>query len=1543
MTTTRSPSNPIAQSRDDLERIFADRPRLEAVAEHLLQQALAEDKPTLAVRVGGVRIARILVPAAEGKLAVYGPLMSLSEALLRRVKQGRLMNLTASVHGLLVRRGRESWVPLTASLSVDDLEVIINRVAPQLLDAFQAQLLDYWSAQPDQDPLSTRWRMVADQLRSSLMHGPQFPPLSASERQQVLGRFYAVKADRERFLGEGVLRVFQVFAREEGGAGEWLVVLLIEYRATTVSTYYLFSPSSGVQRLTSLDDLASLLPLHMSRHSGGRPVAWAVREPEGDVFDDMAHMLLEKQLRDLSAIRWSDFPDTRWYRQRFHQLTSPAAWFGGVPGGAIAEPALPAWLQGAEAVDRRHASRLLDALRLAQVAAGGAGFLDGIEPIHVYACRVLQTRMRQDHPQEVAINPDDYTLTFTRTQGGTVGWTESSTRTLTEWALDNPFTDPYAQVQIRNRAEPGYIPDWWFTLDYVKRLIPSVDIGQHYPQMLRRKLLDDPVEVRRRLCLFSAQTRAQLPLVALEAVVRANHGVSRTGLRWIEAVVQQTVEGRHVDGHDIVARPLAFLTHSGSRAYVAANMFVIGPRDDALQPHVLYQPAAAVPLREWASRQALLRAIAAPGDLQNAVLESLDPQGRALLGNGGFLQPHTQRVGQGDEFAPVRVPTPALLSDQTVPGDFLTYVFRTNAQALVARAEQQSRSNADQRWEAFRNDLGQLFSVVLPLLRGPLATAGWLYQSLLSATALVALPQTGDDPRRATAIAQAVADLAGLLLYPAAGLDERLQVAGIEPQPPVTRPAAQVGQPVALSTLRSHTSADITSMEFGWRSAGALSVAQQNRLNTYKWRQGEQPWPVVAQNIETAGRHKGLVRVPAGTSGWQLHAYIDGGLYPVADTVDGMRVVDSHQPGRFGPWLKRDSAGVWQFDLKLRLAGGMPRSSGAARRAAILRREEDLKQLYNQQTDALVVADDKAHKEHAYYVRVHETERERFTDALRQRISERYLAQLREQYGCQVQRLDTLRLRNANKPIPGFEQELSLQLQDVVHTLQACAALLILARKAVTPPRSTLQAWSAQLGSEDLREQQQAHDGTVGYLSKIAEFNQQLIDLSTQEHAYVSELKQVPGFELETSRLAETAPTRPLPLDWKTNQVSVLRGLMLKRAPAQAEFYDFIMLKELTDLAVWAARSHRALQEPGFLGAGEQVQALDHVIGQYAQVSTSLGFYQRALAELLEGAYVSRLNALIEDLRAEAEHALALLLREMNRTPVPVPEPAPVPSTGRRMVRTRDKRILVGQVRARTPEEPEEIVDVVDPVDNAPVASYRQSPEKDIWEELDPPSRAPLPPARSTRRLLADARSLLQQASKNIRDAWRDADSSNSPIGLESALTDRARQLEALRGSLQQHAPAEEQVLSELEAAAQRMREQGRLIRIAVIKRNPPEPSRIQYLKEQGEVEIVKLEGRVKLARPDDYLQEYLIRDLGKQPLAYAHFHYRTETAALEAFTAGHLKSPGQRFKSFVIGEGQTEGQYLTVHRAQINTALARSLFFAVETSVQRGASLRYW
>ncbi len=221
---------------------------------------------------------------------------------------------------------------------------------------------------------------------------------------------------------------------------------------------------------------------------------------------------------------------------------------------------------------------------------------------------------------------------------------------------------------------------------------------------------------------------------------------------------------------------LAFLLHAGGRAHKADNLFVIGPRDNSPLPHILYRPdhVDAV-LQQFPSRQALLDEIArVDSDLQRLVLQRLPDASRALFGNGGFLRPHVQRFLPGDEYDAQPTSSPVLLSDEVITGDFLAVVFDENAHSLWQLAVKQSASNEALRWAVFKNDLWQLFNALLPMIRGPVAVAGWLFQTFKTFRAVLALPPDASQEDAAAALTELIGSLAGLLLSPVVKLDERL-------------------------------------------------------------------------------------------------------------------------------------------------------------------------------------------------------------------------------------------------------------------------------------------------------------------------------------------------------------------------------------------------------------------------------------------------------------------------------------------------------------------------------------------------------------------------------------------------------------------------------------------------------------------------------------------------------------------------------------------------------------------------------------------------
>ncbi|QJI29390.1 hypothetical protein HKK55_11895 [Pseudomonas sp. ADAK18] len=260
-------------------------------------------------------------------------------------------------------------------------------------------------------------------------------------------------------------------------------------------------------------------------------------------------------------------------------------------------------------------------------------------------------------------------------------------------------------------------------------------------------------------------------------------------------------------------------------------------------------------------------------------------------------------------------------------------------------------------------------------------------------------------------------------------------------------------------------------------------------------------------------------------------------------------------------------------------------------------------------------------------------------------------------------------------------------------------------------------------------------------------------------------------------------------------------------------------------------------------------------------------------------------------------------------------------------------------------------MDVSDPVDHTPVASFRQSSVAGEWEQVvDAPSPV-VRPARSLRKLQADAEALLKKEAMVSRQVSKEAQSSNTPISAQAQLTHLAEAMNEVAGKIRDTLITQgkkpdvtaEQLLDALGNASSRLVEQGKQVRIDIILRNPPEEARIDYLKSQGQVDILLVEGRIKLKHDNDYLQEYVIRDTSRKAVAYAHFHYPAQDTPNASYSAAHLKLPEQRYLNFRSLADMPESRVLAVYYARISTRLAEPLFLSVTQSIPRRSRQQYW
>lgn len=1544
-------------SRDYLRRLFAQRPTLTQVAESMIQEWITAWFPASGLRADITWIG--VHPPARADDRGYTQLTTLSDALIKRCMSRDVLHYVAGHHCVLVNSLTLGLVPFTGAVAVHDIAFMLNTLAPELLDGFTARLVAYWNAPVPDDTTLSRWGAVGRQLRECLLTARQNPALTPLEGKKLLGlgdgpqELWAYQVDRQVLGGEHVLRIYQVYAGHEGQPGEWLPLLVLQRQVAQQQVNLVYVPAMSVLKLTTLDELGNLLPRYMSNYIPGLLVKWLLREPQGDVFDAQAQALLERQLRALRQIDWSALPEVDSYKRLLRKLTAPQVWFEADYVQQPHEEQLPVWLQAASEANRQTYGQWLERLAHLHKRTGGASFLDGLEPIDVYARKALQRQMRLDYPQAVPIDPDDCLLTFERTQGATVGWTERTTKTLTLWALENPFATPYANVQISHQAAPGHLPARWLQPGYLKRLIDTVDVGRHYPALLKQALLSDPAESARRRQLFVEQMALQLPLRALENSLRQRHGLTPSGVAVVQAVLQRDPLKRTVGNHVIVARPLAFLAHAGGVVHKADNLFVIGPRDHSELPHILYRPDQdEAALQQFSSRQALLDEIARMGsELQALVLERLSESSRALFGNGGFLNPHVQRFLQGDEYSEQAVSSPALLSDEPVPGVFLEAVFDENARGLWQAAEQCSTSVEALRWTLFKNNLWQIFNALLPMLRGPVAVAGWLSQVYGGFRAVLALPAGASQEASANALAELLGSLAGLLLSPVVSLDQRLRLS--ETQPRLTgslaTPALRHVQQTPSTFAWQRSLADVTGMDFSWANSRLrLDPAQRAQLESLRWSPGPgEQWPATPaiSSPDSPVRGRVMVRHASGAVSQEDYLLIDSHLYGVKQVEGRWRVVDLRNPLHMGPWLGKDAHGVWKVDLGLQLRGGHPKLSAASRRANIQRQNQMFERHYQEATQRLMAAEREVAASEEHFEEAHGADPEKLFDPSLQGLRDRYLTALEQQNRAQFDKLDALIAKHANKPVERFEQEKIQQLEDLVENLRVQMAMLITKRSTEVFPSERRNQLHEQLGHEDVAVVQAAHNTLVQSMQTIIGYNEKLIELSILERNNYARLAQVPGYESRAQALLPS--TLGTPLDWKSLQVKALGGVIVRRPPLPEEYDDFIRIGSLIDEAIQSLQSQKDLQDPGPLTVQQRIDGYSAILLDYDTTQASLREYGDMASDLLYEGSVERLSRMLNALEHEAQGSLAALLRERERTVVRTPGPSL--ASGKRLIRDRKNRYLVGQVRARTPELNEDIVDVINPVDQSVVASFRQAPGSDEFEAITEASPPPVRPVRPLEKLKEDGRKLLDRQSTVLGQARNEARLSHLPASVEARVLRHAGKIDAvadkIRKALGQDKASDATLplLKELAQASSRLVEHGRLIRIEMVKRLAPDEEGIAYLKSQQEVEILPIEGRIALKRENDFLQEYVVKDTQGKVLAYAHFHYRTPGAPNAEYSAGHLKRPEQRFMSFRSLADKTDSDVIAIYYSRISAGMAQQLFFSATGAVMQRGRRVFW
>ena len=1517
MTPTPSPLGQLALNSPlcgPIAQRFARRPSLRDVAwclifEQSYLRGLSEPDPSALL---------LYRTDARGQQHVE----DLADVLIECFCSGDGLSLDADSDYLSFYKGAET--PFRSKVTVADIQALINESARYLLSTYQQALYEYWNFSRDGEGSPLLWmaghlQQQCREVVDELFRNGGLDSLEAATARTIIN--FPRAQDRallHNLVEVKVSLLAQALCVEQGLDPELASAILLEREVGQLQRKMalVFSLSGAIYRFESRTALRGSL-VNRCPDRNGPQVLHQYTAP-GSVFVSQA-MLLREQQQDLVAAlaRLPLLPGMSAGQSLQLRLDEASALLGICQANQREmrqrfRLQLPDWLSKASEEQRRdYAGRLM---RMAQLQREGEArsFLDGVPDAFDFARQQLHSAMRSDHPHDPLPDLDDLELInrqVTGVAGGSGGSVvpqgEEKIVRLTpmQFALANLAVLQAGTVSLRSLSG-AQLPDW-LTVDYLKALVTRRDVGAHYPALLQRMLLDDATERGPRQQRFIQQICEQMPLLALETRLRAPASFSAQSVLRVDSLFRPELQS----GVAVALRPLAFIARSGAAPDVAGNAWLIEAPTIGEGPCLLYRPLHREPLHEYASRAAFFKALCAPGALQDDILERLPAARQSIYAHGGFAEPHIVRFFPGDEFSMISVPALAKLGEATLQGNVPEQLYQSCAQELIARARRETLSTSESRWLGYQ-ELGWLMlNTILPFFNGPLVKAAWMLPLFSSLRAVLAEDKGAGQPGD---LQQLLLSLA-LLLLPES-----------EPSLPRDSTATPEGDSEAVRIEPSKTDLPQAPRwsRFGWGSTD-LTVAQREALGGFRSE-------ISVDELGTPmgpGLYYGLYQYQK-----QWLGLIDGVIYPVSFTDDGPRLIDA--AGKLGPWVRSDAGGHWRLDFGLRLRGGMP----ANRRIAQLRESNRLRVVQLEASHERLLGQRVSLSEQVQ-ADLDEAARQQYPTKEHLQTYHEHLGQLDavlvafDDNLCQLQQL---------KPHPEFKRMHARNLYDRAGT-QAQLAYVLHARfsdnhaimREMRPASSPQEEQSPehvaklQRMMEACRKSQEEVDGIIACHAVIADMRKQLRDI-------------LPGGPPLADKTLELLTTEPSLLAWRSVDLSLRAATILDIEKSS----DYKVLYRALLAARTGLSMRDALDVKGSFSEAEEVEVLDSVVSRLRRALDTARLYQAMPrgpggTDLLQ-VFIDSL----ENLHREAQEELAARLQLLPGRSDAAPRPTP----GKRkqvLIRTRNRGVVVGSRRKAEGGRPESVV-VVDPIDNSELDRYEETSEPGVWQpvsEARGDALAPTPASLAT--LIKRSTPLLNNAERRIAKVRSQAKTATVGADIEDILIQEARPLDALVQQIQEALTRENATddsvdgvdaarqSAALTAKAQLMRDEGRRLRIEILKKQAPTVGQVAWLLEQKEIGIAREGERVALARrkglPQDYLQEFVISDKDGAPLWYAHFHYASADAQVADFTAAHLKTREQRYdRGPQVVASASNQAIIEVYRSRIDKTSAQKLFLSL-------------
>ncbi|WP_420233213.1 dermonecrotic toxin domain-containing protein [Pseudomonas sp. ABY48] len=1558
--TSPSPADSHCTFSQNVSQQFAGRPTFEQVARQALQQAIQKKFPTLNIDLSKTKLA---IPDTASRSWNFQPFM---RVVLNYLSLGTPLDFTP--------RGNYDYYLSDApphrlksdgySLKMNVIAKLVRELPTTIAIELEEALTRYWNAdiddapQADDHPPTNRWQWFSDTLRNMLhIQGLQQPGLSEPAREALdqIVRW----PDREQRFKNNVRPVY-AYSLESvvtyGASTTQLPsneILLLHYNPDGL-VIVLCGPGSAAQAFKSLDAFNDFWAKRIANAYTVDSVTCQRYEIGGNAFDTQAQLILEQQLANLRAVQLPSRIGPKQLGRLYSELSDPARSMGGATclapqTAAQLRPILPDWLKTASSVDQARFQRY--SLAMASVKKHSQAH-PPVSDIRAFTADALLSQMRKTNDNAKAkadpshFQPDDVELIFTVSAGypGTVGISEKRTMSLTQLAIDNLIARPSGNLALSHRR--GSTLPTWLTPELITRrggLIEQVDIGTTYPRYLQQELLGDSSQALDYQWVFAEQVSAQLPLEALQQVLGNANGMTRQGLRLIEALLQPDAGDQQADGRPVVIQHLAFLRKPLAQPDIVSNMFIIEAQDTRAGPHVLYRPLYTPVLMEFPTRQALLQSVISDTELQKSVLTWMSDDARPVYANGGFLQPHIVRFFQGDEFSVPEVPAPATLaiqaeSDELLQylrnGKLMQYLYGCNAQALITQADRASVSNRESRWAVLLKGGNLLFNTLLfPLLRGPTMTVAWLWS--LMAAASHDIPDLGsEDPvTRELAAVDLLVNLAMLVAqFPSIQAPARPSVpVSIKEQAmhaPAPRLVAQQWPAPDLPSIRQGSIAlpgehPNTFLDFSFSNPrNRLTQEQRTRIQRM-----QVPRPASLPTPIPYGPLKGLY-VIAG----KWHALLQDGLYRIDLDPEGqITIFDPFDPARTGPALRADSEGNWSLDLRLRLLGGAPPKRVAdlrrqnARRTAELTSELNnyLAQESNQQ-QALDVAQ---------RVMARLEEGSGYSEEQRAPKRKIFYDLLNDQTNIYLKFLGSAPER-ARLGIGLTNETQRALMENVINN----------ARKAVLVVEMELQAlitahpeYVLKLARDALVRDIQ---GYVNYLDALSAINDRAIHWLELKDNYLERLLNLDSVGAQAfERLTQNRPPNERNvIGTKAFQLTSLALLAVKNLGSDLSDCLYLIVKPLAQ----QMRSHADLQLYE-LPPSDQLEVLTSLTEHYGEALDALQGMKTLYADDIQEANFDRLIKLVDSLYQDTSGKLAAEVKPepTPRRRAPKRSKAPSGQPQKRVIKTRKNGVLIGDLKPAGTSLPIEVVELRSQVDDEVIATYSQHGE--VWDAVDIRRPAPAPKTRSINAIKRDARQLLDQLDVRLRRAEGYKSRCRHPQEIEEIMNNEASRFRTISEELDrayaarqtERTQADQALSQNLAEAISKLAAKGTALRIELSMRLPPTDGNLSYLFEKNLIQVARLGGRKALkGTRKDFLQEYAVNDRNGAALWYAHFHYEKIDTPKANYSVAHLKTKEQRREDYysLLSKANSPYAVVNVHRGTIGKPLAQSKFLPLAT-----------